>query len=114
MSTSEGKKKIPEWHLFDRLDELEKIILEQMEKTDTIEPALKNTVTTAKDASTIALFALGTGFMAIAQDFPNPRALKDRYIRSLNGVGLSQRMSKIAENVLIEMCELIEKARTSK
>ena len=43
MSTPEGGKRIPEWSIFDRLDEVEKITLEQMEKTDTIEPTLKNT-----------------------------------------------------------------------
>jgi hypothetical protein len=103
-----------EWSIFDRLDEVEKITLEQMEKTDAIEPTLKNTATRAKDASLLAFFALGMGFMASAIDYPNPRELKDRYIHALKRLGLSERALKITENVLIETCELIEKGGTSK
>jgi len=114
MGTSEDKKKIPEWSIFDRLDEVEKITLEQMEKTDTIEPTLKNTATRAKDASLLAFVALGMGFMASAIDYPNPRELKDHYIHALNRLDLSERALKIVENVLIKLCELIEKGGTGK
>ena len=57
MSTPEGEKRIPEWGIFDRLDELEKITLELMEKTDTTEPTLKDTAVLAEVA-----FLLGVGF----------------------------------------------------
>ena len=114
ISTSEGEKKIPEWHFFDRLNELEKIALELMEKTDTTEPSLKNATIRATDASIVALFALGSTFMVTASDVSNPRALKDRYINALEQSGLSQRMLGIAKRFLIKMCELIEKGGTSK
>ena len=55
----------PEWSLFDRLDELESITLQLMEKADTAEPTLKGTSTIAKDARILAIFALSTAFFGI-------------------------------------------------
>ncbi len=104
----------PEWSIFDRLDELEGITLELMEKAETAEPTLKETTVSARDARILAIFALGTAFAVSAGDVQNPRALKDGYISNLKQVGLSQKMLGVAEKVLIEMCKLIEKAKTSK
>jgi len=104
----------PEWHIFDRLDELENITLELMEKADTTEPSLKNTSARAHDASILALFALVTAFGAVASDVQNPRALKDGYIVNLKRAGLSQKMLELAGNVLVQMCKLIEETETGK
>ncbi len=99
----------PEWHIFDRLDDLEKITLELMDKADTTEPTLKSTFTIAKDSTVLTLFALATAFAAVASDVRNPRALKDGYIASLKQAGLSPKMLELVEKLLIEMCKLIEK-----
>jgi len=104
----------PEWSIFDRLDELENITLELMEKADTSEPTLKDTSTMARDAIILALFAFGAAFLESATDVQNPRAQKDRYISSLKQVGLSPKMLEVTERVLIQMCELIEEAKTTK
>ncbi len=104
----------PEWSIFDRLDELEDITLKLMEKTDVTEPSLKDTSTMATDAIILALFVLGTAFLESATNVQNPRAQKDHYIDSFKQVGLSPKILEGAEKVLIQMCELIEEAKTSK
>ena len=101
----------PEWGIFDRLDELEKIILEQMEKTDTIEPTLKDTSTTARDARILALNAYAWAFFASAIEALNPRALKDTAIDSLRPAELSPKTREAVEEVLIKICELIEEVK---
>ena len=106
----------PEWSIFDRLDELEKITLEQMEKADTIEPTLKNTATAAKDARNLALFSLAMSFMsfALAAHLENPRKLKDSYIKGLKHLRLNQKLLEVVDSSLIEMCELLEETKTGK
>ncbi len=104
----------PEWSIFDRLDEIEDITLKLMEKADITEPTLKDTTTIAREARILAWYGIGMGFLETAQDLPNPRALKDNIIRSLNNLGLSQRTLKTMEEMLIKMCEVIEEAKTGK
>ena len=59
MSTSDGiSKKIPEWSLFERLDELENITLELMDKPDDTEPTLSEIQTTLNDAHNLAQIAV--------------------------------------------------------
>ncbi len=114
MNTPEGEEKIPEWHIFDRIEELEDITLKLMEKADTTEPTLKGTSTMAGDARILALFAFATAFMALAADAKNPRAIKDSYINNLRKVGLSRKLSELVGSLLIDLCERIEKAKTGK
>jgi len=111
MSTSEGGKKIPEWSIFDRLDEVEKITLELMEKAGITEPTLKETSTKARDAIILAeyAFVLGAGFN-IAHD-PHPRVAKDASISLLKKAGLSQEILDGLDAFLIALCEAAEKGK---
>ena len=106
----------PEWDFFNRIEDLEQVTLELMEKADTSEPTLKKTSTRATDARVLAFFAFVTAFgaLAIATDVENPRELKDNYIANLKQSGLSSKMLELVEKLLIETCELIEKAKPSK
>ena len=87
-----------------------------MEKTDTIEPTLKNTATTAKDARNLALFGLVMGFVsfALAAHLENPRKLKDSYIKGFKHLRLSQKLLEVVDSSLTEMCELLEEAKIGK
>jgi len=58
MGSAEGEdEKIPEFFIFDRIDELERISLELMEDTGLTKPTLKQTQLTAKDALILAEMA---------------------------------------------------------
>ena len=108
MGTPEGEKRIPEWSVFDRLDELEKITLEQMEKTDTIEPTLKEVSRLLKDAIILATYALYFNFTITSKD-RDARKLKDGYISILKNTGLSKSSLESVHESLITLCEAIEK-----
>ncbi len=107
MSTSE-------WSIFDRLDELEEITLNIMEKTDSAEPRLKDTLITTRGTWMLAFNAYALAFLAGAVDAPNPRALKDAAIDSFQHPELSPKTQEVIEEVLIKACEFIEKAETGK
>ena len=109
MSTPEGEKGIPEWHLFDRLSELEDITLKLMEKADTTEPTLKETTALARDAFMLAILAFGSSFAADAIKAGNPRALKDRDIATFKKLGVSEETLKDVEEILVHICEELEK-----
>jgi hypothetical protein len=100
---------IPEWSIFDRLDELEKITLEQMEKTDTIEPTLKNMAIVARDAIILARHALWFGFVHSVAFGRNPRELKDSQLELLKKAGLSGEQLQWLEQAMILVCKLFER-----
>ena len=104
----------PEWSIFDRLDELENITLKLMEQTDTAEPTLKKTSATARDARILALNAFAWAFFASAIKSPNPTALKDAAIDSLKPAQLSPEILESLEEILIKICDILEKAKVSK
>ncbi len=110
MSTPEGEKKIPEWHLFDRLDELEEITLKLMEKADTTEPTLKGTAVVARDALILAINSLVLLFFENVYKSDNPRRERDSFIQILMGSGLSEDTLKWIEDSLTKTCKFIEKS----
>ena len=107
MSTHEGEKKMPEWSIFDRLDEVEKITLELMEKADTTEPTLKEASILLKDAIILATYALYFHFV-ITSKGRDARKLKDGYIGVLKSAGLSKSSLESIHESLIKLCEAIE------
>ncbi|MBA7663972.1 hypothetical protein ES703_72021 [subsurface metagenome] len=93
---SEGKKKVPEFFIFDRLDELENITLELMEKADLGEPSVEIATRLAKHATIIAEFGLVLTFLGRVREAKSKSeaiALKDSLLD-----GLRER-SAIAERV---------------
>ena len=85
-----------------------------MEQTDTAEPTLKNTLATARDARILSLNALALAFFASAKESPNPRALKDAVIDSLEPAELSPEIREFLEEILIKICDILEEAKASK
>ena len=114
MSTPEGEKKMPEWSIFDRLDELEDITLKLWEKADTTEPTLKDIAIAVRDVHILATAAFGIGFWLIALGLKNPRALEDDYIHGFKKAGLSQKRLEFVEGLLTAACEHIEESKAGK
>jgi hypothetical protein len=108
MGTPEGEKKIPEWHLFDRIDELEKITLELMDKTDTTEPTLKETSAQVQDAIMLAEYGVFVGVGPLIVKDPNPRLAKETFIGVLRKAGLSQKILGDLDASLTALCVAIE------
>lgn len=112
MSTPEEGKKIPEFFIFDRVDELEKISLELLEKTESVEPELKKTNATAKDGLFIAVFAYTYAFISIVNQYPHlARKLKDNMLGHLKNVGLSAEGIEMVGKVMTVVCDAIEKSK---
>ncbi len=109
MSTPEGEKKIPEWSIFDRLDELEDITLKLMEKTDVTEPTLEETSVVARDAKILADYALTISFGLAIAGHSNPREGKDILLKLLKDAGLSKEMLVSEAKLLLQVCEAKER-----
>lgn len=110
MSTPEGEKKMPQWSIFDRLDEIEDITLKLMEKTDITEPTLNKTSTMARDALILARYSFILGFYATCHNDDNPRKDRDDSIQILMEAGLGEETLKWLEDILTETCNIIEKS----
>jgi hypothetical protein len=108
MSEAEGKN-IPEWSIFDRLNELEDITLKLMEKDDTLEPTLKDTAVIAKDAFILATLNFVRSFIVDASTAVNRRALKDELIAYFKRRGMSEKTRNLMEETLVDTCERLEK-----
>lgn len=111
MNTPEGEdKKIPEWSIFDRLDELEDITLKLMEKADTTDPTLKETSSIARDARLLAQFAFILGFAAyIGGSSDEPIELKDKLIGILKSQNVSGELFESISNYLVNVTKKFEK-----
>lgn len=109
MSEFEGKK-IPEWSIFDRVDEIEDITLKLMEKTDITEPTLSKASTMARDALILARNSFVLGFFANFYNSDNPRKGRDNFIQILMEAGLSEEVLKWIEDSLTGTCNIIEKS----
>ena len=111
MSKPEGEgKKPPEWDIFDRLDELEDITLQLMEKTDKAEPALKDIASMLNDALIMGqagvIFSFVVSARVAGHDY---RKGKDLFIETLRSQGLSKERVKDVEDTLVRVCKFIEK-----
>lgn len=111
MNTPEGEdKKIPEWSIFDRLDELEDITLKLMEKADTTEPTLRETSSTTRDARLLAELAFTLAFSAYLGDSSDkPIELKDKLIGILESQGLSEKLFEPISNYMVNATKRFEK-----
>lgn len=111
MSTpDEESKKIPEWNIFDRLDELEDITLQLMEKTDKAEPVLKDIASMLNDALIMGKAGVFFSFVVSARVAGHDyRKGKDIFIETLRSQGLSKERVKDVEDTLVRFCKLIEK-----
>jgi len=110
MTTPEGEsKQIPEWSIFDRLDELEDITLNLMEKADTTEPTLKETSTIARDARLLAEFAFILGFSAyIGDSSDNPIELKDKFTSVLKSQNLNEELFEAISSYMVNATKPFE------
>ena len=110
MSTPEQKgNKAPEWSIFNRIDELEKISLELMEKTETVEPALNDVAARAKDNLIVATYAYGFAFTSLALQNPQQaRKRKDDMVNRFKRLGLSAERLKTLSETMTFICDSLE------
>ena len=84
-----------EWEFFKRIENLEQDI-------ETAKPTLK-------DANTVALFAFGLAFGALTMRSPDhARKTKDSYLRDLKTLNLSPGILNKLEQVMLEVCDIVE------
>ena len=97
MSKSESKsKKMPEWNIFDRLDELDYITVQLMDKPKAGEPTLTEIQTMLKDASILARFGVLLAFShhSTQANIRKARKLQVSILKHLGNQGLSQESLK--------------------
>jgi hypothetical protein len=114
MSKSEEEKKnIPEWNVFDRLDELETITLKLMEKTDTAEPTVKEKQKILEDIGIMARMALVLAFVTGVRHLETKyiRKTRDEILQMLKEEGLSTTSLEWANEMMTEICERKEKRK---
>ncbi len=87
-----------EWDFFKRIENLERDI-------EAAKPTLK-------DANTVAIFAFGLAFGAVAVHIPDQaRRIKDSYKGYLKTSGVSPKTLDILERGMLEACDMAEKLR---
>lgn len=110
MSKSEGKGSISEWQLFNRIDELEKITLELMDKTESVEPTLKDTAALARAAFHTGLFGFILGFSAASQNIKDRRKFKDEWVEYMKSQGVDKALVDHLHEWMLYICKQQEKA----
>ena len=91
MSKEGNSKKIHEWSIFDRLDEVENITLDLMDKTDKVIPEMGNVALTSQDALIMARYGLWAFFNLMCMQGRDPAAGRDIFLRQLKDWGLSKK-----------------------
>lgn len=110
MSKAEGKdKKLPEWSIFDRLDEVEGIALELMDKTDKAEPVANRITLASKDATIMAKYGIWAMFITACTQGADPQAGKKLIIKQLEEWGLSEQPLQWLQKALASIVDLAEK-----
>jgi hypothetical protein len=103
---SKKRRETPEWNIFDRLDELENITLDLMDKTVATEPTLRNTTNVATEALSLATVALVIAFTsASVSNPPITRRLRGICVRLLERQSVSK---KTVENLASRMATISE------
>lgn len=109
MSKSKGEgKKIPEWSIFDRIDELENITLELMDKTEKAEPTLTKFVDSVTDAIVLASYGIWMTFILACEEASAPREGKNLILKQLKEQGLSEKSLQWLDGSLDNAAEAAE------
>ena len=112
MPSAPGKgKKIPEWQLFDRIDELEDITLKLWEEADATGPTLKKTSSVARDSLIVARNAILLNFIETVvrlSDSNRARKKKDMWLEILKRAGLSEETLNWLRKTMTRVCEVVE------
>ena len=113
MSKSDDEeKKMPEWSIFDRIDELEDLTLKLMDKTEQAEPALKDIVSLLNDAIIMGKAGIIFSFIIASKVAGHEyRKGRDIFIEELKRQGLSKGRLEEVEHNLTELCKLIEERK---
>ena len=108
MNESGGKSnKLPEWSIFERLDELETITLELMDKKDKTEPKVTRELTQSKDAFLLAQLAYVVTFTTFAQAADKNKlvGVKDSILKFATNVGMSEETRKWLDTTMLNTIE---------
>ena len=103
----EGKK-IPEWSIFERLDELEDIALNLMDKTDKADPALHELTISSEDAEIMAKYGIWAMFIMNCKLGADPRAGKTLVIKQLKEWGLSEKSLNWVQEALSGISDFVD------
>lgn len=103
MSSSEKEeRKIPEWDIFKRIKDLEDLYLEQMQKIDETEPALR-------DTSIVALLAFMIGIESQLKKSSNPPKTAERWINLIKDTRLSEKEAESLVSFIKSVAEAYSK-----
>ena len=113
MSESEGEgKKLPEWSIFDRLDELEDITLDLMGKADRVEPSLETINDSVQDTVLMAKYGIWLTFLLASKDNTKYVELKDAILKQLRDIGVGEQPLQSLSNSLNSACDAIKEKTT--
>lgn len=105
----EEGKKIPEWSIFERLEEIEDIALELMDKTDKSEPALNELASSSEDAMIMAKYGIWAMFIMSCKSGADPRAGEKLIIKQLKEWGLGEKSLNWVQEALSGISDFVEK-----
>lgn len=109
MSKSEGEgKKLPEWSIFDRLDELENITLQLMDTTDKTMPTSSEIEVSSKDAILMAGYGIWSMFLVACKLGADSKVGKKLIIEQLVNWGVSEKPLQWMERMLNAASDFIE------
>jgi hypothetical protein len=91
-----------------RVETLEDVSLELLEKAGTFKPDFKDAATTAADANTMAKYAFLLGFAVDISGAADPRERMSKWIRILNSAGLSKEAMEWIEGWMSTLVHLSE------
>jgi hypothetical protein len=102
MSASKRQNnKTPEWDFFKKVEDLEDITLEAMEKVDKTELEIQDTATLAKDSSILAKHLASLMFVVMYRMSSRTRVeeTRDIWIKHLKKRGLSNRVIEMIKEI---------------
>jgi hypothetical protein len=101
-----------EWDIFSRIEGLEEITLDLMEKGEAVEPNIKSLTENLREIDSLAMITMIMLYIKVAGDRPNSsRVIKDYLIDLLKEVGVGNTRINYMEKYMLRFCEKIEANR---
>ena len=111
MSKEGNSKKIPEWSIFDRLDEVENITLELMDKTGKITPEMSDIALASQDAHIMARYGLWALFNIMCMEGRDPVVGRELFLQQLKDWGLSEKSLVWIKKALDDIVDYAKKQK---
>ena len=103
-ASKQEDSKTPKFFIFDRIDELENITLELMDKTSSVEPTLKSTSESANDAVKLAQLTFILQFsLFIRQNPDRAKRILDHWSGLLKALDVNEQIYKNLRSFMTEL-----------